>query len=160
MFNDDDRNNPWESRMWFRLSKVVYFLIFIAALLFVVVLAYSQLPTSHTYIDSTKTRFICNNGQSYGNKKIFVTKESDLSSYEDTALRLKCEYGDSDQNKKREIPNKNYTIKFFETTNSYGGWDAVLATLLIGLPIVIIVFEIIKRLFLYITIGKNPLKIR
>lgn len=170
MTNIDDNKDHWETRMWFRLSKVVYYLFLFLVILFVCVYAYSVRPTSSSYTDSNKTIIKCNNGKTYNAKEngFFLVYYSDVDTGADKILKILCEYGISiikDITKANQFKNKipqsvNYQIEFVETTNIYGSWEEVLLVLLVGIPVTIVVFEIVKRLFLYITIGKNPLKIR
>lgn len=166
MIESKNTDQPWEKKAWFRMSKVIYYLAAFLALLIVLVVAYSLRPSSHTYTDGDKTIVACNNGKKVRNRIRYISENSDISFSDDIELKSLCKYGNSDlitaleHQKQGELPvDRNYRLEFYQTTNNYGSWEEAFATLLVGIPLVILVFEIIKRIFLYITIGKNPLKV-
>ncbi len=155
-----------ESKIWYRLIKVVYIVLLVLSFFIVVVIAYSYHPISSTYTDGTKTLIVCDNGKSVRNKYRYITNYNDISDKDDIELKSICKFGESDttaleHQKKGELPmTKNYRMDFYQTTNNYGSWIEVLIILVMGIPIVYTIFEVIKRVFLYIAIGKNPLKIK
>lgn len=153
---DTSHNNlQLEKRLWYRFVKVVYILVYLLFLLLVVFLGYSDKP--YTYIDSDKSLIVCSNTKAYpaGKNSIYIDSDGSLSDYNDEDARKLCEYDIiKDYSDKYETPSyKNYEVKVVHSTR--GSWESVLTTFLIGIAIVYTIFEIIKRVFLYIVVGKS-----
>src|SRR3989344_3044610 len=137
-----------EKKAWYRLIKVVYFIIYSMAILLVVLIASGYKP--YTYIDNDKSLIICNNNKIYsaGKNNIYINLDGTLFDYSDFQTKKLCSQ-DPDF-----IPDKkNYTLRLEHTTR--GSWTSVIEVFLIETGVVIIIFELIKRIFLYITIGKS-----
>ncbi len=155
MSSEDNNHNGLhlEKKLWYRFVKVIYFVFFFLFVLFVVMLASSERP--YVNVDSNKSLITCNNGKIYsaGKNSIYLDSDGSLSDYNEENVRKLCEYDILNDylDKYKRPENVNYKLN----VGYYGSWEEVIKILVIGEIIVFLVFEIIKRVFLYIAVGKS-----
>lgn len=166
-----------ESKIWYRLLKVLYVFAFFGAVLTVLIFAYSSKPYAVT--DEYNSKIICDNGKQYktgdnggidpeqawaeqlGAKRVDLngaTPEKDKA----TLLCLGYEHSfipdvltDAEMSKlKSDTPP--YKVEIVKKWS--GSWRSLVGYTILALFIVAVVFEIIKRSFLYVAIGKKFLK--
>ena len=144
-----------EDKAWFRFLKVIYILAFLFASATILFTAWSYKP--YKVIDGSETKFGCVYGTDLLDK-LHARKITSVSSYFDGYI--------SNEQNQSEILNKllgfcssNYSpggINFdgFKEKNQYS-WALVLKIILIGFLCTIVLFEIVKKIFFYIVIGKK-----
>lgn len=142
-----------ENKRWYRFLKVVYVFFFVLSIGYVLIIASINKP--YTYVDSDKSSIICNNGNGYyaGENSIYIDSDGSLSSYNDEYARKLCYHGTIYGASSKVPISTNYEVKVVHTTE--GSWGSAISAFLIGTGIVIVIFEIIKRVFLYIVMGKS-----
>lgn len=138
-----------DTKVWFRALKVIYIFCYFTAFSLILLLGYSMKP--YKSIDTDKSVIRCTNGKIFraGKNGVLIIDGNPpyLYSADDEKARKSCASNTS------FLPDeKNYSLDVkYETINS---WSSVFSFILIAIPIVIVIFEIIKRVFLYVTIGK------
>ena len=161
------------SKIWYRILKVLYILSFLVVLLITIVIIYSVNFPAQQVVDNDETTILCN----YGNKKQFLASEnnvyfsySELSSdnyltdYHKTELKKLCQISKTELDQKLNaiLSKTDDNTKLFDINpviKNEGGIIAFLGYSILGILILIIIFEIIKRIFYYILLGSlNPKK--
>ena len=151
-----------EKKIWYRFIKVIYVTSYILAFLLVALLSYPQKP--YTYADPNKSLIECANGRTYSEAQAGVSLYSlnstdgsllESAAREDQKIRKLCEYNIvSDYLNQYETPQfNNYTTEIKYSTS--GSWESVIYWLIGGAIVVFIIFEIIRRVFLYVAVGKE-----
>ena len=142
--------NYLEQEIWYRLAKVIYIALCLIALSFVARLAYKE----GRQIWEDRTTILCNDGSKYQGQ------------HSDTEARMLCAYGrpgallaalssDLGEDNKYPVPRaKNYDIQ--PTFGQEDRWTALfIKVLCMGVFMVWLVPEALKRTFLYIAVGKR-----
>lgn len=155
------------NKMWYRFLKVAFALFFLFVVAFPIGFTIDEyLPEK--VIDKDKTEIICK----YGNKKTLSPKMLDLymydgwkaSSYDNEKILRLC----NAENEKIEVKNfstdemvqanlKDFIGAGFEVKPIYkmeGSYLKIILYSLLSLVITLIVFEIFRRIFYYIVLGK------
>ena len=152
-------NHDLESKIWYRLSKIIYIGFYIFFILSFLIPSYYSKPKIITEKDKVKIK--CNNGNEF-----IKTIYSPINSIEDietldshvfNPIRL-CQYGDETTSyylwdKYPTSSEKNYTIEFVTHLNK--SWQDYLTNRVIVLTMIIVTFEIVRRSFLYIVARKR-----
>lgn len=146
-------------KIWYRLLKVIYILALLFVIIFFVADAFESKPKK--VFDGYNTTINCEGGTAYkaGENDIFFISATD--SGKQNQLKELCMSGKfPDMN--FEIFKKtserldgnpiNYTIDY--AYKDVGSWGIVIGNALSGIFVMIIVFEIIRRIFYYIVLGK------
>lgn len=144
-----------EDKAWFRFLKVIYILSFLLAITAILFTAWSYKP--YKVIDGSETKFGCIYGTDLLDK-LQARKITSISSNFDGYI--------NNEHNQSEILNK--LLGFCSTNYSPGGinfggfkektqysWALVLEIIIIGLLSTIVFFEIVKKAFFYIIIGKK-----
>ena len=151
-------------KIWYRLTKVVYILCFAIILSAIVWVNYNQIGTYQT-----DNKVIC----FYGNKSTFLSyRDKEMSIYYDYTVSPKSLYQTSiDQIMKECGITEQENLKRFGTTSSGLDFEAMAFTIeevkvneftylsailwsMLYMIIAILIFELIKRTFYYIVLGK------
>lgn len=167
-----------ESKIWFRFLKVVFVFAYILTLVVVLVFAYDSKP--YTIIDNYNSVIVCDNGTRYkaGDNNInaegartvesipsFQLKaksvDTGLSNYEFSLYEAKIQATHLCQSYSGEkvgfIPDVSpYKVELVKKT--VGDWWVFIGYMILSLFIVVIMFELIRRSFFYVAIGKKFLK--
>lgn len=166
-----------ESKVWFRFLKVIFVFAYLATFLAVLVFAYFSKPYAVT--DEYNSRIVCDNGKVYkagdnggidpgqalaeqlGGKRVDLngaTPEKDKA----TLLCLGYEHGfvpdfltDAEMSK-LQSQTPPYKVEIVKKTE--GSWWSFIGYTILALFIVVLIFEVIKRSFLYIAVGKKFLR--
>lgn len=162
----DMEKNKLESKAWFRLVKVLFIFTYLLTLLVIFIFAYYSRPQS--IIDTYNSKIICDNGKKYlageNNIEVFKVKYAIDGYYETekdkvSLLCLGYEHGfvpdfitDAEMSK---IENKNQLYKIEIVNKSDGSWWSYIGYIILALFTASLIFEIIRRTFLYIVSGKK-----
>jgi len=157
--------NELNEKIWYRLIKVIFAIIFLCVSLFVVIGIYNQYKSRETD-DYTVT---CNYGnrnefEAINDKQILITDFdlkngiSSISDYKKELIQKACAISDQELKVKFDaILNKTDDGKsLFDVRKSKVNVGSNLkATVysLFGLAIVLAIFEVLKRVFYYIILG-------
>ncbi len=151
------------SKAWFRSLKVIYFLSLISTILLILlfpILISAERPTKK--FDLEKSYVLCNDGRKLNpilENIIIDDNGENVADRDKNKAGLICNDYDS-RSKVEQIP---YTDKFIAPPNSFKfvpaykiepSWSKFIFTYTIVILVILIIFEIIKRLFYYIVIGK------
>ncbi len=141
------QENILERKIWYRAIKTIYIVVYIFVVITILFFGYSLKP--YSAVDSLSSIIMCNNGRRLAPSNNATIFEDGTLGIDDsfTAERL-C----SDQ--KDFVPDAiNYTVQVSHKTS--GTWATPLLFWVIGFFIAFLLFEVIKRTFLYIVIGKR-----
>ena len=143
-------NNKW----WFRFVKVLYVLAYAVVVLVIVIGGYSSKQGGG--IDLDKSTITCTNGKSYspGKNNIYLYSDN-ISSYDDDHIRILCAYDTLNFYSFTPPAIKNYS--FYSVTKPVD-WSESWQIWFWGIIITIIVFELIRRTFYYIVLGRKFIK--
>lgn len=137
-----------ERKIWYRIAKTIYIIAYI--LVVIVVFFFGYLLKPYTDTDPSSSVIICNNGRRLVFDDALIFKDGTLGYNDDREAGRLC----SGINRYPTI--KNYTVQVGYKTK--GSWVDPLQFWVIGFVITFLFFEVIKRTFLYIAVGKRFLK--
>ncbi len=155
-----------ESKVWFRFLKVVFVFVYIATLILVVLFAYSLKP--YTTIDNDNSFIVCINGTKYNAgangidafeaeaERLGATQVYTNGFVPDTTAKEKANelcLGTNTLGRGLFADVPQYTVELANKT--VGNWWSFAGYTALALFIVIVVFELIKRSFFYIAIGRK-----
>jgi hypothetical protein len=165
-----EKRKELEAKPWYRFVKVLYILSYAVVLLFTVFVVYGQYKP-YTSVDESKTWITCN----YGNRRTFTAKQANIyimSNFLETKTlpnrdrtRIQELCGISQQEVQTSLNalyegtgGEKALFDISPSSTSYGSWGEFSKNLVIGLGIVFLIFEGIKRAFLYIVTGRATLE--
>ncbi|MBI2626749.1 MAG: hypothetical protein HYW77_00690 [Parcubacteria group bacterium] len=164
MHTISELNNKW----WYRLIKVGYLLLIMAACVISIAVAFEDVGTYQTdYLVvcnyGNKSTFIANKDKDIWNIPQYYDYSESLAKLPDSTkiqLQSACGISQAEMNAKFENPNDNK--KLFDLTetkvNTTSYWSAILWSIL-SIIITFAIAEIIRRIFYYIVLGKvKPVK--
>ena len=149
------QSDKLESKVWYRISKVVYFTAYIFAFMVVALISWTVIPRN--VVDNTKSQIICT-----GSGKVYSLEDASMSiwdghtefnNYEDLEVRRLCATGSIFGELSSFLPDKNYELKISKTMD--GSWDRFVEYSFGSLAAMIVIFEIIRRVFIYIVVGNR-----
>lgn len=154
-----------ERKIWYRIAKTIYIAAYI--LVVVIIFFFGYLSKPYTDVDPLSSVVTCNNGRKLApNKDALIFKDGTLGYSNDQEVRKLCFDPITEgatpvgtilsASEWEELYEKNYTVQVGYKTK--GSWTNPLKFWGIGLAITFLFFEIIKRTFLYIAIGKKFFK--
>jgi hypothetical protein len=169
------RNHDLESRFFYRLVKVVYFLFLFLALILAFYFGYGYMPTK--YVDNDKSYLVCPKGlYTFNSQGIqFWVRDNDenkftSNNFDEKAKKSCSEYVESDweladkppemeraeKMRKEFISNPNhgpFTVSLEIGTE--GSWKKALEWWLGGGGLIYIILNIIKETLVYLAFGKK-----
>ncbi len=154
------------TKIWYRFLKVVYSFAIVIISLIAIILIYQEKSQEIKLVDNNKTIILCN----YGNKKQFTasqagiylttfeTESNFLSNDDRIALEEFCQVSQAEENFVSDaITNHTDNVKKLFTITpiikNEGGIISVLGYSILTLITILIIFEVIKRVFYYIFLG-------
>lgn len=161
-----------ESKIWFRFLKVIFVFTYLATSLVVLLFAYDSKP--YAIIDNDNSVIVCDNGTRYKAGDYGIDAEevwleqlgatrvdAGLSDQELLLWEAKVKATHLCQNYSGEkigfIPDvPPYKVEIVHET--VGDWASFIGYIVLALFAVVIIFELIRRTFFYISIGKKFLK--
>ncbi|MFA6404606.1 MAG: hypothetical protein WCW03_01235 [Candidatus Paceibacterota bacterium] len=161
--NEHEKIKNLESKIWFRLLKVIFIFVYLAIFLFLLVFAYSSKP--YAIIDEYNSVIVCDNGTRYKAGDNGINAEEawaeqlgatrvDLNGLTPTkiqATHLCLGYSEGKIGFIPDIPP--YKVEIVRKT--VGDWSSFIGYTALVLFVTIIVFELVKRSFFYIVLGKR-----
>jgi len=137
-----------KEKTWYRFLKVIYALAFIIIIVFAVALIFDS--TSPRY-DNDNSYIKCNNGKEFKlselNKNGTHISGPYIDTGEDRLLNFDCIWRGASAD-----PNiKGYKFIGIYTARN---WFKIMWQSLLSIAIALIIFEVIKRIFYYILLGK------
>jgi len=167
IINGYEKNQNLESKIWFRFLRVVFIFIYLLCFYVVLVSAYNSKP--YTVIDSYNSLIVCDNGTRYkaGKNNIdgkeawagqLITTEQDyMTDQQLNEYEAKIQATHLCQSESVFIPDDPpYRVELVRET--VGNWWSFIGYTVLALFTVVVIFELIKRSFFYIVIGKRFLK--
>ncbi|PIZ62210.1 hypothetical protein COY16_05000 [Candidatus Roizmanbacteria bacterium CG_4_10_14_0_2_um_filter_39_13] len=147
-----------ESRIWYRFLKVVFIGFYAYLIVSILFFTYASKPTIS--INQKKLNVLCDNGRKYilNEEHIFLSEVNmnDLNEENEYIKRI-CEYGSTikfyEWDKYPTPENKNYDLKYDQ--HQVGSWLTPVKILILCFGGAFLSFELIKRAFLYIVVGKR-----
>jgi hypothetical protein len=141
-------------KMWYRLLKVIYLASLTLLIAFLIVLSFEEKPRKE--FDGYNTLIHCKGGATYkaGENDIPFLKPTDFSirnSLKQLCMSGKFPERESSQYHLSDLP-KNYTLTY--AYKDIGSWKSVFGASMISSVLVLIAFEISRRVFYYIYLGK------
>lgn len=149
------------NKAWYRLIKVLFIFLYIIILALVIKLNVDD-EKPRQVLDSYNTTISCRGGTTYkaGESGIVFSSESDLS----WKNRLKefcmsSKLLPNEYIKPLDYVNQNYDINFAH--KEVGSWGGALLNAFFAAFVFVFIFEIIRRAFYYVILGKIfPKKLR
>ena len=157
------------TKIWHRLLKVIYILIFISVSVYAVMLSIEEY-SPHEALDYSKSLIICDNGETYTFSEArnvdddIAMEKLCLSPAEKTRREVFLDYQAFLEREKMGIPHPEYeeiplNYKIQKVYKTIGGWYLVFGYSILWILIIYVALEITKRAFYYIVLGKiNPPK--
>ena len=150
--------HPLESKFWYRILKVLFFLALAFSFVVVLVIAYGIKP--YKSFSNERSYIHCTGGINKDEnfllqKNRFYLFSTYMSSTDQVDARKLCDYDRINITSDLLYPDKgipNYTlVPLYDTI---GSWDNAFYVVLIGSCVVLVVFWLIRATFFYIATGK------
>lgn len=135
-----------ESKIWYRFGKVVYVGLFLLGTGISLLISLYVIPNNN--IDYNRSTIKCDNGKLFtiGNKAQFTSS----GTFNDSDANSICGNTDSDGNL---IVSQKYSVTLVNYPTDYR-FLRIIVSFLIGTFIIGVILEIVRRVSLYILVGK------
>lgn len=142
------RLHELKAKAWYRLVKVAYFLIMALVTIFVVATVVNE-TQPYRLISSEKSYITCSNGSSFRLYENNILADEYVVISESAAKKL-CNKNSPGDN---FVPlEKNFA--YYPVFIMAGSWWNVAMLTLLSLIVILLVSELIRRTFYYVTVGK------
>ncbi len=168
---ENKMNEPeLENKIWYRAVKTIYILVYI--LVVIVILLWGYFSKPYQIIDVQTSKIICNKGTSQNapgyqqasgtilnpSSSDVIYEDGTLNNNSDLEARKLCgdpaDWAGWETAGNGAIPfPKNYSVQVAHKAS--GSWTTPLQIWIIGFGIIFVLFEAVRRIFLYIVIGKK-----